>query len=41
MKAVNYAGKTITVRDAGNLNLTVYDSSGCQTSAANRSDHYL
>ena len=33
-QAVNYAGETITVREAGNLNLTIFDSTGCQTSAA-------
>ena len=33
-QAVNYAGETIIVRETGNLNLTIYDSTGCQTSAA-------
>ena len=30
---VNYAGETITVREPGNLSLTIFDSTGCQTSA--------
>ena len=33
-QAVNYAGESIIVRETGNLNLTIYDSTGCQTSAA-------